>query len=84
MNTKHRRTLAAIFVRPTPRTVRWPDVEALVRALGGVVYEGAGSRVEMVLNAERAVFHRPHPGSQTRPRALRAVEQFLRNAGISP
>jgi hypothetical protein len=41
--------LAAIFTRPTLASIRFSDIEALVRALGGTVTEREGSRVKFVL-----------------------------------
>ncbi|MGE0726317.1 MAG: type II toxin-antitoxin system HicA family toxin [Alphaproteobacteria bacterium] len=84
MNARHRRTLTAIFERPTRADVRWSDVEALVRALGGEVSQGSGSRVRLVLNGVRGVFHRPHPRPVTDKGALASLRMFLENAGTTP
>ncbi|WP_169928962.1 hypothetical protein [Macromonas bipunctata] len=50
MNSKHRKTLEAIFSKPTQGNIKFSDVESLVLALGGEVVEGAGSRVAMHLH----------------------------------
>ncbi|MBI5165752.1 MAG: type II toxin-antitoxin system HicA family toxin [Magnetospirillum sp.] len=85
MNNAHRKTLAAIFSRPTQAGIRWADIEALVIALGGEVDgKREGSRVAMTLNGVRAIFHRPHPKPDTKKGAVDAVRQFLSNAGIRP
>lgn len=84
MNKAHRKTLTAIFERPIPATIRWSEIEALVIALGGVVLEREGSRVALVLNDIRAVFHRPHPLPATKRGAVKAVRTFLVNAGVKP
>jgi HicA toxin of bacterial toxin-antitoxin, len=83
MNTKHRRTLAAIFVRPVPSCIRWADVEALLAALGAERSEGRGSRVRFRLNGEEAVFHRPHPSPETDKGAINALRRFLETAGVN-
>jgi hypothetical protein len=44
MKAKHRRTLKAIFTKPTQGGIVFDDIEALVRALNGEVREGEGSR----------------------------------------
>jgi len=44
MNSRHRRTLGRIFAEPTPADLRWRDIDALLRAVGAEVSEGAGSR----------------------------------------
>ena len=83
MNTKHRRTLAAIFVRPISSDIRWLDVESLLVALGAECSEGRGARVRFRLNGEEAVFHRPHPSPGTDKGALKAVQRFLEMAGVN-
>ena len=47
MKAKHRKTLTAIFVRPTKANIKFSDIEGLVIALGGEVREGDGSRVAL-------------------------------------
>jgi len=47
LSRKHRATLAAIFAVPVRAGVVWTDVEALLRACGGEIGEGSGSRVLM-------------------------------------
>jgi hypothetical protein len=84
VNNKHRKTLGDIFTSPARPDVRWSEIEALVRALGGEIEERAGSRVGMTLNGIRAVFHRPHPKPTTKKGAVDAVRLFLMNAGVKP
>jgi hypothetical protein len=82
MNTKHRKTLAAIFAQPVRSDILWSDIESLFVALGAEVSEGAGSRVRVALNGVRAVFHRPHPERETGKGMLKSVVRFLQAAGI--
>jgi hypothetical protein len=84
MNSRARHTLGRIFAEPTPADLRWRDIEALLRAAGAEVREGAGSRVRIALAGVRAVFHRPHPGPETRRGLVRAVRDFLAAAGVKP
>ena len=84
MNSKHRRTLDAIFARPVPSDIRWSDIEALLIALGAERSEGRGSRVRFLLNGAEAVFHRPHPKPETNKGAVVSVREFLVVAGIEP
>jgi hypothetical protein len=62
MNTRHRKTLVAIFARPTSASIIFADIEALIKALGGSVSEREGSRVRIELKGEQWRCHRPHPG----------------------
>jgi hypothetical protein len=83
MNRKQRTTLAAIFENPVRSNVRWADVMSLFDALGCAVSEGRGSRVCVSLNGADAVFHAPH-GPETDKGALKAVRDFIREAGVEP
>lgn len=82
MNKKHRKTLELIFKIPPPSNVRWSDIEALLKSLGAEISEGSGSRVRILLNDVKAVFHRPHPKPETDKGALVSMKRFLQNAGI--
>ena len=84
MNSKHRKTLEAIFSRPTKADIRWVEIEALVIGSGGTVQEREGSRVAMTLKGVRANFHRPHPKPTTKKGAVDAMRLFLTNAGVKP
>ena len=84
MNARHLATLRRIFAEPTPANLRWRDIEALLRAAGADIREGAGSRVRVALNGIRAVFHRPHPRPDANRGAVRAVRDFLAAAGVEP
>jgi hypothetical protein len=84
MNAAQRRPLEAIFERPTRADVRWSKIEGLVRALGGEVTKGRGSRVRFRLGERVATFHGPHPQRVTGKATLDDVRRFLENAGIKP
>ena len=84
MNKKVKRTLAAIFENPVRSDVSWKDIESLFKALEAEISEGRGSRVRIVLNDVRAVFHRPHPQKETDKGALKSVRRFLTEAGVQP
>jgi hypothetical protein len=82
MNKSHRKTLEAIFAQPISGTIRWREVETLLKALGATLSERAGSRVAVLLNNRVAVFHRPHPSPEMDKGALRDLRRFLENAGV--
>lgn len=82
MNTRQRRTLEAVFSRATPTGLAWAEVESLLRALGAELTQGRGSRVRVALGGRRAVFHMPHPRPTCLPGLVRAVRDFLREAGV--
>jgi hypothetical protein len=84
MNAAQRKTLQAIFEIPTRADVRWRRIEALVRALGGEVTEGRGSRIRFRIGDRVATFHGPHPSRETGKGTLEDVRRFLENAGFEP
>jgi len=84
LRTKHQKTLEAIFSRPAKSGISWSDIESLLETLGAEISEGNGSRVRIVLNGCRAVFHRPHPQKETDKGAVASMKRFLIEAGVSP
>jgi len=84
MNTKQRKTLVAIFARPTSASIVFSDIEALVIALGGSVSEREGSRVRIELNGEHWRCHRPHPGKEAKRYQVEEARELLERAGVQP
>jgi hypothetical protein len=84
MNSKHRKTLEAIFANPVNGNIDWERIEALLRALGCSVIEGSGPSVMFVINGEKAYFHRPHPGKEALRYRVRDVRVFLERLGVKP
>lgn len=84
MDSKHRRTLEALFEKPERANIAWRDIEALFTALGAEVTGGSGSRVRVALNQVRAVFHRPHPQKEANKATVKSVRRFLEAAGVKP
>lgn len=84
MDSKHRKTLEAIFEKPERANIALRDIEALFIALGAETTEGNGSRVRVALKGVRAVFHRPHPRKETNKGAVKSVRRFLEAAGVKP
>jgi hypothetical protein len=82
LSKKHQKTLNSIFENPIRSDVLWKDVESLLIALNAEISEGRGSRVRIYLNNIRAVFHRPHPKSETDKGALKSMRRFLIEAGV--
>ena len=84
MNNKHRKTLADIFTNPIPTDILWTDIIKLLIALDATITQGKGSRVRVLLNNQKAVFHEPHPERETDKGAVKSVRDLLINAGITP
>ncbi|MEE8462641.1 MAG: type II toxin-antitoxin system HicA family toxin [Acidobacteriota bacterium] len=84
MRKKHRKTLDAVFSRPTQANIKWDDVEALLKAFGAYIEERKGSRIAIELNDVVAIFHRPHPEKEIDKGAVASIRRFLKEAGVEP
>lgn len=84
MNSKQRKTLAAIFSGPTPVGLAWSDIEGLLKATGCQVIEGPGSAVSFRHGVEIEFFHRPHPAKEAKRYQVRAARAFLIRIGVRP
>ena len=84
MNSKHRRTLQAIWAEPVNGNLEWARIESLLKALGCRVVEGAGSSVTFEWKGTRAAFHRPHPGKEALRYRVKAVRELLGKMGHQP
>ena len=83
MNKRHQRTLNAIFAQPISGNIKWRDVEALLKNLGAVLRERAGSRVSVSLKGRVAYFHRPHPSPSMDKGAVRDLRKFLKSVEVT-
>ncbi|MDR3351734.1 MAG: type II toxin-antitoxin system HicA family toxin [Zoogloeaceae bacterium] len=77
MNTKHRKTLQAIFSDPIDGALEWSRIEALLLALGCDVVEGSGSAVSFRKDGVILHVHRPHPGKEALRYRVRLARDFL-------
>ena len=83
MRRRHRRTLERMRAMPTPADIRWVEIESLLGALGVNLVERAGSRVQLVKEAESIVVHRPHPRPVARRDSVRDIVKFIERIGES-
>jgi hypothetical protein len=84
VDSKHQKTLEAIFEKPERSNIAWRDIEILFIALGAQVTEGSGSRVRVALKNVRAVFHRPPPRKEANKATIKSVRRFLEAVGVKP
>lgn len=83
MNSKHEKTLKAVFRNPVSGTIEWSAIEALLIAVGCDVIEGSGSRVRFVKNGRVATFHRPHPAKEAKRYQVRDARDYLTLLGLN-
>jgi hypothetical protein len=86
MKARHRKTLEAIFKKPTDGGMVFAEIESLVIALGGEVREGSGSRshVAFELNGRRRYLHRPHPGKDAKKYQVEEVREWFIELEVTP
>lgn len=84
MNSKHRKTLEAVFAKPTSASLEWARIESLFLALGCKTVEGSGSRVRFVRDQKVGSFHRPHPAKEAKPYQVESAREFLILIGATP
>ncbi len=84
MKSRHKKVLQAIFRKPTAGSVVFADIESLILALGGEVYEREGSRVKIVLHGETWRCHKPHPGKEAKKYQVEEARELLQRVGIKP
>ena len=84
MKAKHRKILRAIFARPTRANIKFADIESLVKALGGEVREGNGSRVVLEISGTREYAHRSHPGKEAKKYMVEKIRDWLIDLEVTP
>lgn len=84
MNSRHRKTLAAVFAEPVSGTIEWASIEGLLIAAGCRVIEGSGSRIRFEKNGVVAAFHRPHPAKEAKRYQVRDAREYLSRLGMKP
>lgn len=84
LRKRQKGTLEQIFKTPVLSGIKWSDVESLIKALGGEVKEGRGSRCKFLLNGSIANFHRPHPSPDTDKGAVVSLREWLESIGVKP
>lgn len=84
MNSKHKKTLVAVFQDPVSGTINWSDIEGLLVAVGARVIEGRGSRVRFEKDGVITSFHRPHPDKEAKRYQVRDARDFLSQIGEKP
>lgn len=84
MNSKHRKTLEALFADPVNGNLEWARIEPLLEAVGCRLIEGSGSAVTFEKDGRRANFHRPHPHKEALKYRVKDVREFLTKLGITP
>ena len=65
-------------------SIRFSDLEALIKALGGTVVEREGSRVRIELSGEQWRCHRPHPGKEAKRYQVEEARELFERAGVEP
>ena len=84
MKSRQRKILQAIFAKPTRANIKFTDIESLVKALGGEVREGTGSRVVLEISGTKEYAHRPHPGKEAKKYMVEKIREWLIDLEVTP
>ena len=85
LSNKHRKTLLDIWKVPPLANLKWTRVESLIRAVGGKIEQGNGSRVRFVIDGRVGRFHTPHKnGINTDKGAVSSLRKYLTDCSITP
>lgn len=84
MNSKHKKTLKAVFAKPVSATIPWQDIENMLIATGARRTEGDGSRVKFDLNGHTLALHRRHKPKIAKAYQVSLVREFLELNGVKP
>ncbi|XTI72595.1 type II toxin-antitoxin system HicA family toxin [Acidithiobacillus sp. AC3] len=84
MNSKHKKTLEAIFADPVNGNLAWGRIEPLLVLVGCRAIEGSGSSVTFEKDGLRAYFHRPHPEKEALKYRVRLAREYLEKIGVTP
>ncbi|PCJ42542.1 MAG: hypothetical protein COA71_03250 [SAR86 cluster bacterium] len=84
MNSKQYKVLKKLFENPVSATLRWTDIKQLTLAVGGIIKQGGGSRIRIVLRDRALNIHTPHPRKELKPYQIRAVRRLFKEGGIIP
>jgi hypothetical protein len=84
VNSRLRKTLAAVFAEPVSGSIDWASIESLLIAAGSRLIEGSGSRVRFECRGVIASFHRPHPAKEAKRYQVRDAREYLTKLGIKP
>ncbi len=66
-----------------PKTFNWNDLETILSGLGYTTKQGSGSRVKFYNQETNHLIslHKPHPGNEMKPGAIKDVAQSLKEQG---
>lgn len=84
MNSRHRKTLEAVFRDPVSGSIAWNDIEVLLVACDCRIVEGNGSRIRFEKDGIVGYFHRPHPAKEAKRYQVRDARELLTKIGITP
>jgi hypothetical protein len=85
MNNKHKKTLAKINAKPTPKNVTWAEVKSLVKnGLKGTVTSQGGSAHTFRIPdyTPSLTLHKPHPQNTFLICYVQELRDFLKDAGV--
>jgi hypothetical protein len=83
MNSKHYKTLVAIFDKPSRKNILWSEIEKLFETLGAEIANKGGSVVTIKMKGRSQTFHRPHPQKEAPAYCVTKVREYLIINGVT-
>ncbi|WP_342632180.1 type II toxin-antitoxin system HicA family toxin [Marinobacter alkaliphilus] len=88
MGNKQDKFAAKLKRKPTPKDIKWRELQNYLESLGFEELQGSGSRVKYFLpeapDGDRMIIslHNPHPSPDVKPGAIDAVVKSLKERGL--
>lgn len=76
--------MQSIFHKPTPATLKWRSIASLIKALGGEIKYGDGSKIRIDLKGESVNIHSPHPQKELPRYAVRLIKELIERTEVKP
>ena len=82
MDIEQNTTYKQIFTEPVSGCIPWVDIEELLLSLGTRISKGNASRIRVLLNEKRAVFHKPDQEINANKIVVKGTRKLLKEAGF--
>ena len=77
MNNKQKKLFKKLFGKPTPKNIKYKDVEKALVGLGLDKKEGNGSAVSFSNGVNDLQFHKPHPEKEIKNYVVKLIKEYL-------
>ena len=79
LGSRHRKTLDDVMTEPPKSGIKWDDVVALIKAVGGTIKNNNGSRRKFQIGTTKFSTHEPHPKNVMDKGAVAGLKEWFVN-----